>query len=98
MGTFRWHPTEFILAAAEEARAVTDQIGFLATAVGDHPEVETILEEVCRMGFRASVSSIRIPAVDRGSAGGPPRVGRSLHHAGAGDRGRCVAGQDGEAG
>ncbi|HEX4953778.1 MAG TPA: radical SAM protein [Thermoanaerobaculia bacterium] len=66
MGTFRWHPTEFILASLERARAVTDQVGFVATAVGDHPEVEHILLEALRLGFRSSVSSIRIPAVTEG--------------------------------
>ncbi len=63
MGRFRWHPTEFILSALEPARAVTDQLGFVATAVGDHPEIETILLEANRLGFRTAVSSIRIPAV-----------------------------------
>jgi radical SAM superfamily enzyme YgiQ (UPF0313 family) len=66
MGTFRWHPTEAILASLEAARAVTDQVGFVATAVGDHPEVERILVEANRLGFRSSVSSIRIPAVTEG--------------------------------
>jgi radical SAM superfamily enzyme YgiQ (UPF0313 family) len=66
MGTFRWHPTDAILTALERARAVTDQVGFVATAVGDHPEVERILLEAHRLGFRASVSSIRIPAVTPG--------------------------------
>ncbi len=66
MGKFRWHPTDAILAAMERARAVTDQVGFVATAVGDHPEVERILREANELGFRASVSSIRIPAVTEG--------------------------------
>lgn len=66
MGTFRWHPTEAILASLERARAVTDQVGFVATAVGDHPEVERILVEANRLGFRSAVSSIRIPAVTAG--------------------------------
>lgn len=66
MGTFRWHPTEYILASFERARAVTDQLGFVATAVGDHPEIERILREACDLGFRTSVSSIRIPAVTDG--------------------------------
>lgn len=66
MGQFRWHPGEFILAALERARPVTDQLGFVATAVGDHPEIERILLEANRMGFRTSVSSIRIPAVTEG--------------------------------
>ena len=66
MGQFRWHPTEFILAALERARPVTNQLGFVATAVGDHPEIERILGEANQLGFRTSVSSIRIPAVTEG--------------------------------
>jgi radical SAM superfamily enzyme YgiQ (UPF0313 family) len=66
MGTFRWHPTDYILASLDRARPVTDQLGFVATAVGDHPEIETILAEAGRAGFRTSVSSIRIPAVTEG--------------------------------
>ncbi len=63
MGKFRWHPTDAILASFERARSVTDQLGFVATAVGDHPEIGRILNESQRAGFRSSVSSIRIPAV-----------------------------------
>lgn len=66
MGAFRWHPTEYILESLERARSVTDQVGFLATAVGDHPEIERILEEASAAGFRSAVSSIRIPAVTEG--------------------------------
>lgn len=63
MGRFRWHPSEFILESLERARRVTDQLGFVATAVGDHPDLEVILSEANRAGFRSAVSSIRIPAV-----------------------------------
>ncbi|MFL6195713.1 MAG: B12-binding domain-containing radical SAM protein [Thermoanaerobaculia bacterium] len=66
MGRFRWHPTEFILASLERARPVTNQLGFVATAVGDHPDIEKILREANSLGFRTSVSSIRIPAVTEG--------------------------------
>lgn len=66
MGKFRWHPADFILSSLERARSVTDQVGFVATAVGDHPEIERILQESLRLGFRSSVSSIRIPAVKEG--------------------------------
>ncbi|HXO18415.1 MAG TPA: radical SAM protein [Thermoanaerobaculia bacterium] len=66
MGRFRWHPTEYILASLDRARAVTDQLGFVATAVGDHPDIEKILREANALGFRTSVSSIRIPAVTEG--------------------------------
>jgi radical SAM superfamily enzyme YgiQ (UPF0313 family) len=66
MGRFRWHPTEYILASLERARPVTDQLGFVATAVGDHPDIEKILREATSLGFRTAVSSIRIPAVTEG--------------------------------
>jgi radical SAM superfamily enzyme YgiQ (UPF0313 family) len=66
MGRFRWHPTEFILDSLDRARSVTDQVGFLATAVGDHPEIERILHTANGLGFRSAVSSIRIPAVTEG--------------------------------
>ncbi len=69
MGSFRWHPTEFILEAIGRAREVTDQLGFVATAVGDHPEIERILLEANDLGFRTSVSSVRIPAVTEGVLG-----------------------------
>lgn len=63
MGKFRWHPTEYILESLERARPITREVGFLATAVGDHPEIAKVLNESLRLGFRSSVSSIRIPAV-----------------------------------
>ena len=66
MGRFRWHPAEFILESLERARPVTDQLGFVATAVGDHPDIERILRQANRLGFRTAVSSIRIPAVTDG--------------------------------
>ncbi len=66
MGQFRWHPTEFILDSLDRARRVTDQLGFVATAVGDHPEIEHILQTANSMGCRSSVSSVRIPAVTEG--------------------------------
>jgi radical SAM superfamily enzyme YgiQ (UPF0313 family) len=66
MGRFRWHPTEHILASLDRARPVTDQLGFVATAVGDHPDIERILLAANELGFRTSISSIRIPAVTEG--------------------------------
>lgn len=66
MGRFRWHPTDEILAALERAKPVTNQLGFVATAVGDHPDIELILREANKLAFRTSVSSIRIPAVTEG--------------------------------
>ncbi|HTQ78675.1 MAG TPA: radical SAM protein [Thermoanaerobaculia bacterium] len=66
MGRFRWHPTDAILASLDRARSVTDQLGFVATAVGDHPDIEPILTAANDLGFRTAVSSIRIPAVTPG--------------------------------
>ncbi len=63
MGAFRWHAAEYILDSLEQAARVTDQLGFVATAVGDHPEIARILREATARGFRTAVSSIRIPAV-----------------------------------
>jgi radical SAM superfamily enzyme YgiQ (UPF0313 family) len=76
MGKFRAHPTEFLLAAIARAREVTDQLGFVATAVGDHPEIERLLATAVGLGMRAAVSSIRIPAVTEG-------VLAALHASGA---------------
>jgi radical SAM superfamily enzyme YgiQ (UPF0313 family) len=86
MGQFRWHPTEYILGALERARPVTDQLGFVATAVGDHPDIEKILLEANALGFRTAVSSIRIPAVTEG-------VLRALHA--SGDRSITLAPETG---
>ncbi len=66
MGKFRWHPVDIILESFERARAVTDQLGFVATAVGDHPQIEKILQQAVDRGFRSAVSSVRIPAVTQG--------------------------------
>jgi len=86
MGTFRWHPTEYILGALDRARSVTNQLGFVATAVGDHPDIEPILRTANELGFRTSVSSIRIPAVTEGTLA-------ALHA--SGDRGITLAPETG---
>ena len=86
MGKFRWHPTEYILGSLDRARSVTDQLGFVATAVGDHPDIERILREATGMGFRTAVSSIRIPAVT-------PGVLEALHA--SGDRSITLAPETG---
>ena len=86
MGTFRWHPADYILESLERARPLTDQLGFLATAVGDHPEIERILDDARTLGFRTAVSSIRIPAVT-------DRVLEALH--GSGDRSITLAPETG---
>ena len=42
---------------------ITDRIGFVATAVGDHPELPRILRESRELGFNVALSSLRIPAM-----------------------------------
>jgi len=49
----------------ERLQAITDRIGFVATAVGDHPELAIILEECRRRGLEVALSSLRIPAMQR---------------------------------
>jgi radical SAM superfamily enzyme YgiQ (UPF0313 family) len=50
---------ERILDAARKARAHTDQIGLVSTAVGAHREIVPIAKDLEEMGFRVSVSSLR---------------------------------------
>ncbi|HHQ48501.1 MAG TPA: radical SAM protein, partial [Acidobacteria bacterium] len=62
-GRLRAYPAEHILARVEELAAVTRRIGFVATAVGDHPELARILETCRSMGLDVALSSLRIPAM-----------------------------------
>jgi len=60
-GRLRGYPAEGIRARVREAGALSRQIGFLATAAGDHPDLPALLEECRRLGLGASLSSLRIP-------------------------------------
>jgi len=62
-GRLRTYPADHIVARMEELAAVTRRAGFVATAVGDHPELASILEECRRMGLDVALSSLRIPAM-----------------------------------
>jgi len=62
-GRLRCYPADHILARVEELAAVTNRVGFVATAVGDHPELAEILGECRRMGLDVALSSLRIPAM-----------------------------------
>jgi radical SAM superfamily enzyme YgiQ (UPF0313 family) len=42
---------------------LTDRIGFVATAVGDHPQLPEILAESRALGMNVALSSLRIPAM-----------------------------------
>ena len=92
MGRFRWHPTEDILGSIERARR-----GHRPARLRRHrgrrpPGDRAHPARSHELGFRTSVSSIRIPAVTERRARGAPRLGRPLDHARAGDRHRRAAG------
>jgi radical SAM superfamily enzyme YgiQ (UPF0313 family) len=62
-GRLRCYPTEAILERVERIQRMTDRIGFVATAVGDHPDLARILEECRLRGLDVALSSLRIPAM-----------------------------------
>ncbi len=62
-GRFRSHPAAAVLGRIEELSALTDRIGLVATAVGDYPELARVLAFCQDHGLQASVSSLRIPAM-----------------------------------
>lgn len=57
-------PARDILAKAEEWRARTDKIGLVSTAVCDHPEISDILQGLRAMGYKISVSSLRLDQIE----------------------------------
>jgi len=64
-GRLRSYATDGIMDRVERLQAITRRIGFVATAVGDHPELGNILEECSRRGLEVALSSLRIPAMQR---------------------------------
>ncbi len=64
-GKLRSYATDGIMERVERLQAITQRIGFVATAVGDHPELAIILEECRRRGLEVALSSLRIPAMQR---------------------------------
>jgi radical SAM superfamily enzyme YgiQ (UPF0313 family) len=62
-GRLRCYPAEAILDRVRELAGLTDRVGFVATAVGDHPELPRILRESRELGFNVALSSLRIPAM-----------------------------------
>jgi radical SAM superfamily enzyme YgiQ (UPF0313 family) len=56
-------PAKDILAKAAEWRPKTDKIGLVSTAVCDHPEISEILSGLRGMGYRISVSSLRLDQI-----------------------------------
>jgi radical SAM superfamily enzyme YgiQ (UPF0313 family) len=62
-GRLRCYPSDAIFERVERVRRMTDRIGFVATAVGDHPDLAEILEACRRLGMDVALSSLRIPAM-----------------------------------
>jgi radical SAM superfamily enzyme YgiQ (UPF0313 family) len=75
-GKLRCYPAEAILDRVRGLAELTDRVGFVATAVGDHPELPRILQESRELGFDVALSSLRIPAM-------VPEVLRPLAESGA---------------
>ncbi|HYP53784.1 MAG TPA: radical SAM protein [Pyrinomonadaceae bacterium] len=57
-------PARDILEKAAAWRAKTDKIGLVSTAVCDHPEISEILSGLRAMGYRISVSSLRLDQIE----------------------------------
>lgn len=62
-GRLRCYPTDAILEKVERIARMTDRVGFVATAVGDHPQLAEILEHCRRRDLEVALSSLRIPAM-----------------------------------
>lgn len=62
-GRLRCYPAEAILDRVRNLREITNRVGFVATAVGDHPQLPEILRECRELGFNVALSSLRIPAM-----------------------------------
>ena len=75
-GRLRCYPTEAILDRVRRLAEFTDRVGFVATAVGDHPQLADILRESRELGLDVALSSLRIPAM-------VPEVLRPLAESGA---------------
>jgi radical SAM superfamily enzyme YgiQ (UPF0313 family) len=63
MAPIKQYPASSILATARLGRRFTDRTGLIATAVCDHPEIETILSGLAELEFHIAVSSIKIDAI-----------------------------------
>jgi radical SAM superfamily enzyme YgiQ (UPF0313 family) len=62
-GRLRCYSTEAILGRVRELATVTSRIGFVATAVGDHPHLPLILASCRELDLDVALSSLRIPAL-----------------------------------
>jgi radical SAM superfamily enzyme YgiQ (UPF0313 family) len=62
-GRLRCYPVDAILDRVERVADMTNRVGFVATAVGDHPQLAEILEQCRRRDLDVALSSLRIPAM-----------------------------------
>ena len=62
-GRLRCYPRDGILEKIDRLRKITDRVGFVATAVGDHPDLAEILEACRSRDLDVALSSLRIPAM-----------------------------------
>jgi radical SAM superfamily enzyme YgiQ (UPF0313 family) len=62
-GRLRSYSTEGILERVDRLQAITNRVGFVATAVGDHPDLAQILDACRTRGLEVALSSLRIPAM-----------------------------------
>lgn len=60
---YRVRPAGEILKAAQMLSAYTDRLGLVASAVGAHPEIDAICDELTRRGMKISYSSLRVEDV-----------------------------------
>ena len=62
-GRLRIYPADAILDRVDRLSKVTRRIGFVATAVGDHPDLPAILQRCLERDLDVALSSLRIPAM-----------------------------------
>ncbi|MGD9252755.1 MAG: radical SAM protein [Holophagae bacterium] len=62
-GRLRCYPADAILERVERLASMTNRIGFVATAIGDHPEIGAILDHCRHRNLDVALSSLRIPAM-----------------------------------
>ncbi len=62
----RIYPTQNIMACIDSASGKTDKIGFVSSAIADHPDIETICAHGKDRGFKLSFSSLRADKLSDG--------------------------------
>jgi radical SAM superfamily enzyme YgiQ (UPF0313 family) len=60
----RQHKTEEIIDVVDEALPITNKVGLLGTDLGHHPGIKRILSHIVGKGGCASLSSLRVDALD----------------------------------